>query len=100
MHGVAALAAQGGAINGAPADRGMAELAGEARHPLQGVRFAALRGPGPSGTRPEDLAEMLGVLRRRVASKATRALGLLLDVIGLVKRVLVTLPVPDHVWCC
>ena len=48
-------------------------------HPLKGVRFAALKAPGPSGLRPEHLSELLGVSRRRVANRCLRALGKLLD---------------------
>eukprot|EP00959_Pyramimonas_sp_CCMP1952_P174854 3654119-Pyramimonas_sp.AAC.1 len=40
---------------------------GEPGHPLRGVRFAALQAPGPSGLRPEHIAELLGVRRRRLA---------------------------------
>jgi hypothetical protein len=53
-----------------------------ADHPLAGVRFAALKAPGPSGTRPEHLSELLGIHRRRVANRLLRSLGMLLDVIS------------------
>ena len=55
---------------------------GEHDHPLRGVRFAALKAPGPSGLRPEHIAELLGVRRRRLANKLLRALGRLLDAIA------------------
>ena len=48
-------------------------------HPLRGVHFGALKGPGPSGTRPEHVSELLGVNRKRIASRALGALGKLMD---------------------
>ena len=45
-----------------------------AASPLEGVRFAALSGPGPSGARPEHLRDMLNCGRRRVANRLLRAL--------------------------
>ena len=52
----------------------------EHRHPLSGVRFGALKAPGPSGTRPEHISEILGVQRKRIARKALRALAKLVKV--------------------
>ena len=49
-------------------------------HPLQGAHFGPLKGPGPSGTCPEHISEILGVKRRNIASKALRAFGKLMDV--------------------
>ena len=42
---------------------------------LTGVRFAALKAPGPSGMRPEHMAELLGTRRRMVAGRLLRALN-------------------------
>ena len=38
------------------------------------MRFGALKAPGPSGARPEHLAELLGVKRRRTGNRLSRAL--------------------------
>ena len=46
----------------------------ERRGPMQGVRFAALSAPGPSGMRPEHLQEALGVRRRHVCGPLNSAL--------------------------
>ena len=62
------------------APTGMDPEAAGLTHPLRGVRFGALKAPGPSGMRPEHLAELLSV-RRRTANKAIDALGRLLDTI-------------------
>ena len=43
--------------------------------PLKGVRYAALTAPGPSGTRPEHIRDMLSVPRRRDANQLLRALA-------------------------
>ncbi len=69
-----------------PADNGAdsqqsSDSYSDIEHPLRGVRFAALKAPGRSGTRPEHLSEILGVKRKRVANRALRALGKVLDVI-------------------
>lgn len=78
----------GDALATAPADAAAppvmaagADGTDDVRHPLRGVRFAALCGPGPSGTRPEHLAEIIGVKRRRIAARATRALAQVIDAI-------------------
>ena len=42
--------------------------------PLKGVRYSALIAPGPTGTRPEHLKELLGVRQRTVANRLVRAL--------------------------
>lgn len=47
----------------------------EEEHPLKGVRFNALKAPGPSGTRAEHFSEMLGSSRKRLANKLLRAIG-------------------------
>ena len=41
---------------------------------LSGVRFAPLSGPGPTGTRPEHIKEMLSVRRRSYAKHLLRAI--------------------------
>ena len=51
-------------------------------HPLRGVRFGALKAPGPSGMRPEHISELLSVSRRRLASRLLGALGQLLDAVS------------------
>ena len=43
--------------------------------PLKGVRYAALTAPGPSGTRPEHIRDMLSVPRRRDANRLLQALA-------------------------
>ena len=45
--------------------------------PLKGVRYSALTAPGPTGTRPEHLKELLGVRQRTVANRLVRALSAL-----------------------
>lgn len=45
-----------------------------ASSPLEGVRFAALSGPGPSGMRPEHIRDMLNCGRRRISNRLLRAL--------------------------
>ena len=45
-----------------------------ASSPLEGVRFAALSGPGLSGMRPEHIRDMLNCGRRRVSNRLLRAL--------------------------
>ena len=47
---------------------------GDDFNPMEGVRFAVLSAPGPSGARPEHLRDMLGCGRRRVANRLLRAL--------------------------
>ena len=42
--------------------------------PLKGVRYAALTAPGPTGTRPEHIKEMLGVRKRTLANSLLKAL--------------------------
>ena len=54
----------------------------ERPHPLRGVRFAPLKAPGPSGTRPEHISELLGVAKRRVANRLLTALGKVLDMVA------------------
>jgi hypothetical protein len=48
-------------------------------NPLRGIRFGALKAPSPSGARPEHLAELLGVRRRRTGNKLAKALDKLLE---------------------
>ena len=50
-------------------------------HPLKGVRFAALKAPGPSGARAEHFSEMLATSRKRLANKLLRAMGKVLSLI-------------------
>ena len=45
--------------------------------PLKGVRYASLTAPGPSGTRPEHISDMLSVARRTDANKLQRALAMI-----------------------
>jgi hypothetical protein len=45
-----------------------------ASSPLEGVRFAALSGPGPSGMRPEHIRDMLNCGLRRISNRLLRAL--------------------------
>ena len=46
----------------------------ELPRPRDGVHFARLSGPGPSGMRPEHLRDMLGCNRRRTVNRLIRAL--------------------------
>ena len=46
----------------------------EVPKPLDGVHFARLSAPGPSGSRPEHLRDMLSCNRRRVVNRLLRAL--------------------------
>ena len=46
---------------------------------MRGVKSAALKAPGPSGTRPEHISELIGIRRKRTANKLLRSLGALLD---------------------
>ena len=46
----------------------------ELPRPRDGVHFARLSGPGPSGMRPEHLRDMLGCNRRRAVNRLIRAL--------------------------
>ena len=39
----------------------------EDKHPLKGVCYSALTGPGPSGMRPEHAKEMVGIRQRPLA---------------------------------
>ena len=48
---------------------------------MRGVRFAALKAPGPSGMRAEHLSELLGIPRKRVANKLLGSLSKLARVI-------------------
>ena len=41
--------------------------------PLNGVRYSALVAPGPSGTRPEHIKEMLGIRRRGLANSLLKS---------------------------
>ena len=66
---------------GGPSGREQNAIDPAPQHSLKGVRFAALKAPGPTGTRAEHMSELLGVRRKRVASKGMRALGSLLEVI-------------------
>ena len=43
--------------------------------PLKGVRFATLTAPGPSGTRPEHISDMLAVPRKADANRLLKALA-------------------------
>ena len=43
--------------------------------PMTGVRFASMSGPGPSGLRPEHLAETLRCNRRRAANHFMKAIA-------------------------
>ena len=63
----------------AAADSGSAD--DEGGHPLKGVLFMPLKALRPSGTHPEHIGELLGVRRKRLASKGLRANAKLLDVI-------------------
>ena len=44
-------------------------------HPLKGVRFAAMTGPGPTGTRAEHAKELLAGRSRRVCNRLCRAMA-------------------------
>jgi hypothetical protein len=60
-------------------DRDVAEQAASfspGEGPLKGVRYSALTGPGPSGTRPEHITDMLSVPRRADSNKLHRALAM------------------------
>ena len=50
-------------------------------HPLKGIRVAALKAPGPSGTRAEHVSELLGVSRKRIATRLMASLQRLLRTI-------------------
>ncbi len=63
------------AARAGPARGGATQVSVEAENPLQGVRFAPLTAPGPSGCRPEHLKEMLGVRKRSVANRLLRLLA-------------------------
>ena len=50
--------------------------------PLRMARFGTLKAPGPTGLRPEHLAELVAVRWQRTTRCLHRTLGLLLDAIA------------------
>ena len=75
-----ACSAQDGPLQPPPQEPDISAEADE--DPLRGVRFGTLKAPGPTGLRPEHIAELLAVRRRRTARRLRRTLGLLLDAIA------------------
>ena len=57
-----------------PAEVAADSVNGSEASPLRGVRFGPLSGPGPSGTRPEHLRDMLACGRRRSVNRLFAAL--------------------------
>ena len=75
-----ACSAQDGSLQPPPQEPDVNAEADE--DPLRGVRFGTLKAPGPTGLRPQRIAEVLAVRRRRSARRLRRTLGLLLDAIA------------------
>ena len=57
-----------------PADIAADALDGHEESPFKGVRFGLLSGPGPSGTRPEHIRDMLNCGRRRQSGRLSQAI--------------------------